>query len=501
MVKGRITRRRQRAGAKRMHYHSDVTYAVIEGNIEALTQLLTANPDEANMSDWTGVTPLGYTVQTNNIDAARVLIEHGADVNRKYDPDGYRGLTTPFYEATKADRVEMVELMMEHGGDPYKTVNYDTPFNHAMGSGSIRMVEVFLKDVEDINAMPDGITLLTTAAAYNRIDLVQRLIELGADVNKVNSLGYAPLYFARNNLDIMRLLLERGANPNVLNSDVTLPFYIASENNNLEAMRLLIEHGAKANIPKYLFTPLYHATKHNNLEAMRLLIQHGANVNRSSMFPPIYAASENNNLEAMRLLIEHGANVNMSKNGFTSLNNVTKHNNLEAMRLLIEHGADLNAPDMHNRTPLMTAAINNNIDALLYLIDAGAKITDDAWRTLFNRSSSETIAAFIRHIEEKGIDLAELRNNTGQTILHEIARSNKISDAERRRLLDVEVAAPVYRGYTNGPTVTKPRRNTIRNIYGLTPSNIERMAAQQRNRRTQQGGRSLRKTRKYRRGN
>jgi ankyrin repeat protein len=498
MVKHRTTRRRQRAGAKRTHNHSDVTYAVIEGNIEALTQLLTANRDEANMPDWTGNLPLGYAVQMNNIDAARVLIEHGADVNREYDPTGRHIPTSPLYEATKADRVEMVELMMNHGGNPHKSVNYDTPFNHAMKSGSIRMIEMFLGNV-DINAMPDGRTLLTTAAGYNRADLVQRLIELGADVNKVNSRGYAPLYFARNNVDIMRILLEHGADPNASNSDVTLPLYIASQNNNLEAIRLLIEHGAKVNIPNSLLTPLHHVTKHNNLEAMRLLIEKGANVNLSSTFPPIYVASENNNLEAMRLLIEKGANVNLPKKGFKPLHNVIKHNNLEAVRLLIEHGADLNAPDLHNYTPLMAAAINNNIDALLYLIDAGATITGDAWRTLFNRSSSETIAAFIRHIEEKGIDLAELRNNTGQTILHEIARSNKISDVERRRLLDVEVAVPVYRGYTNGPTVTKPRRNTIRNIYGLSPSNIERMAAKQRN-RIHQGGRSLRKTRKQRRG-
>ena len=287
-------RRRQHAGAKRSHYQSDVTYAVSEGNIEALTQLLTDNPDAANIPDRTGLMPLGYAIRSNNIDAARVLLEHGADANMEYDEDedsDYPG-STLLHVATIRNRFEMVQLMLRYGGNPHTIINNGlTVFEYVIQRGTVRMVEIFLENGVDVNGLVYGDTPLLTASIYKRVDIAQRLIELGADVNKRNSKGYTPFHAA---VASNRVFFERGIQAPTL-SDVML---------------FLIERGADINIPNsHGSTPLYTAIEQNKVQAVHVLIQHDVDVNQVNPdgHTPLYAAVLNERVEIVRLLINAGA--------------------------------------------------------------------------------------------------------------------------------------------------------------------------------------------------
>ena len=60
--------------------------------------------------------------------------------------------------------------------------------------------------------------LLHDAATIGNYNLVEKLIEKGANVNGVNNIGSTPLFSAvkTNNLDIVRLLIEKGADVNLI---------------------------------------------------------------------------------------------------------------------------------------------------------------------------------------------------------------------------------------------------------------------------------------------
>lgn len=61
----------------------------------------------------TGFTPLTGAVSQNHTQIARLLMDHGADVNHKYE-----GGFTPIMHAAHAGNVELVTLLIDHGADP-----------------------------------------------------------------------------------------------------------------------------------------------------------------------------------------------------------------------------------------------------------------------------------------------------------------------------------------------------------------------------------------------
>jgi ankyrin repeat protein len=93
-------------------------------------------------------------------------------------------------------------------------------------------------------------TPLHSAAYYGKFEVVQKLIEYGADIDARDQYGRTPLYWASGGHhfkdgSVLRLLLERGADVNARAAhDGSTPLHRASAWWALEVVRLLLEHGA-----------------------------------------------------------------------------------------------------------------------------------------------------------------------------------------------------------------------------------------------------------------
>ena len=87
------------------------------GDVAELERLLN---EGADVNESGLASPLFYAIQYNNSDAARLLIERGADVNKAST------WGTPIHEGAKRGNTEIVALLLERGADPSVTVHWET---------------------------------------------------------------------------------------------------------------------------------------------------------------------------------------------------------------------------------------------------------------------------------------------------------------------------------------------------------------------------------------
>lgn len=85
----------------------------------------------------------------------------------------------------------------------------------------------------------------------------------------------------------VRTLLVLGANPNRRTPGSAPALHGAAFNGNVELIELLLENGAEVDVEgKFGITPLWLAQENNHSEAEKVLIANGANLDTSHISPP-----------------------------------------------------------------------------------------------------------------------------------------------------------------------------------------------------------------------
>ena len=106
-----------------------------------LVRLLLDYGADPNLPDHVGETPLHYAAKVDALDAARMLLDGGADHSRTDNFAGYQ----PLHWAVGAASTEMVRLLLEHGADiNAQDLNRNTPLYFAINTGSPEMVGLLL---------------------------------------------------------------------------------------------------------------------------------------------------------------------------------------------------------------------------------------------------------------------------------------------------------------------------------------------------------------------
>lgn len=191
------------------------------------------------------------------------------------------------------------------------------------------------------------------------IQLLKKLIEKGADVNRPNNYGWSPLLYASGSkemFDVCKMLVEAGANPNTIDifGEYT-PLMRACDRCATELALFLLENGANPNYrdPLSGYTPLTRACIDLDYELSRKLIEKGADVNSLSddgSSPLLWMLAVNRALIGLvDKANEEKASSQANESDETIINfpyNPTLLNewlnNIERMiRLLVENGAEL----------------------------------------------------------------------------------------------------------------------------------------------------------------
>jgi ankyrin repeat protein len=118
-----------------------LAYAARAGDTAAVGALLDAkaDPNARDCNHW-GWTPLLHALHKYHDEAARALVERGADVNGRAGDCGSTEIengVTPLMFAAKYDNAEMVKFLLEHGADARARYDGYNALSFAVAGGSL----------------------------------------------------------------------------------------------------------------------------------------------------------------------------------------------------------------------------------------------------------------------------------------------------------------------------------------------------------------------------
>jgi len=225
-------------------------------------------------------TTLQIAAANGDVAAIEELLAKGEDIEG-WDSDKY----TPLYLAARWGKLDAVKLLVERGAniDSRSTELSSTPLQIAARHGEAEIVRYLLEKGADVNARnrlgDTALSKLTRFGWQEPAAMAAILIDAGADPNARNNDGATALIYgaAANEVSFLRLLVDRGAavdSPE--NHKVGSPLFVAARFGALDAVRLLLERGADVNFNTEGGTPLDAAVRSGHDDIVAVLRARGA---------------------------------------------------------------------------------------------------------------------------------------------------------------------------------------------------------------------------------
>ena len=326
-----------------------VAAALRDRDLNGMRELLDRQPELIDKGDRRSNQPIHWATMTRQLDAIDELLRRGADIN--------------------ARRMDGARPIHVTNGDYFYRGWRDVPDEWPVTPAQV-MAHVKARGA-DID--------LPTACHTGDIDRVREL--LGQDPSLANKVGAHEGYY-----------LGAGS-----------PLSNAAAVGRMDIVQLLLDHGADPNLPEEQYAPkgraLYSAVYHGHYDIAKLLLDRGAFPNPpvESSGDALWISREWRPDPRMeQLLLSYGATEQNrpaedweSRAGnwlrISPLHRAARKGDVDKARALLDAGADLTARDEHLRsTPLAWAAKFGQVEMVKFLLERGApkSLPDDpAWAT------------------------------------------------------------------------------------------------------------------------
>lgn len=145
--------------------------------------------------------------------------------------------------ATNAEKVEIAKWLVSIGGEINMHCNGNTAISLALTKGNFELFNYYLKNNGDCKGR-NQLNLLHEAANKDRCDIVEILIEKGADPNQLNSMHYTPLTIAvmHKNKKICQVLLENGACATIPDKKGNTALHLACTQGDSDIINVLLDN-------------------------------------------------------------------------------------------------------------------------------------------------------------------------------------------------------------------------------------------------------------------
>jgi ankyrin repeat protein len=349
--------------------------------------------------------------RTGNIEAIKVLIDHGANVNAK---ETLRG-TTPLMWAADEGHAPAIQFLIQHGADIKARSNLvergrgpalgksNDPRKQVAAQGAALAAGQASPPLGSGRAAADGTAApapapvqgqrgaagqgqrgggrgnqaAVNAAAADGTDQADAGAAAGfgggggrGQANAMDGGALTPLIYAvrSNDLDSVKVLLAAGADVNQVSGYGWSPLLVATQNRYYKLGAYLLDQGADVNLAnKGLWTPLYLATDNRNIESGDYPVRKG----------------DMDHLDYIKILIDKGANINarikdstqtrtvftnqwLDENGATAFLRASQSGDIVLMKLLLAHGADPKIATVLGVTALQVASGIGWVEGITY---------------------------------------------------------------------------------------------------------------------------------------
>lgn len=326
-------------------------FAARIGDVNALQSLLREGELSVNSLDRERRTALHWAAKLGKLEAARILVRAGADLNA-VDPEG----DTPLILAAEEGHSSLITLLLEQGARTAILNKRKTSAFLAAGRrGDVATVTLLLERYQaDANQADENeFTLLHRAASHSNPELARVLLKHGANPNACRSESITPLYEATSDgaVDVVRLLLEAGASVYPPKKDEWRPIDAVAGNGSVEIARMLIARGAKPD-----GSALYKAAGSGHAGVLKLFLEHGADLKFRDAIWKTTALHVAHSAEVVKVLVKAGIDVEVkSEIGETPLHGAAHFGPHEVVVALLELGADPHVVSQWKKTPLQNA--------------------------------------------------------------------------------------------------------------------------------------------------
>jgi ankyrin repeat protein len=277
--------------------------------------------------DTRDATALHHAAFKGNAALAKLLLEHGADVNAIAYENNH-DMTPPIVLASWEGGVDVMRVLLERGANPNAiSSNGVTPLGTAIRHGKQDRVDLLKK----FGAKDDPFArLMSTKYNPDREDeaiailkehpqIAKQMWDGPSDNGRPFVTGSTALHYAANDgkLRLVKLLIDSGADVNAHQARwYATPLSWAANNARLEAIELLLAHGADVNGPNVLHAAAYGGSSCGKddtkpyVEALKLLVARGADINSRRYFnnmTPLAVAIDSGNKRAADYLRSLGA--------------------------------------------------------------------------------------------------------------------------------------------------------------------------------------------------
>lgn len=369
-----------------------------------------------------------------------------------------------------------------------------TPLHEAVRYGRTEIAELLLNAGAKVDAL-DSIgksPLLLIIPVESQRDTYKLLLDNNANINQKDMYGDTVLHVATMSnapADVLDYLVQNGALVDERNKQGVTPIEIAIEQEHPEQVEFFAKNGAD------IFaedmdgeSPLSKALERPTSDMLKMLVgEENVNAKDSSGNTALHIAIlKDAPAEYIKYLIDAGSDVNArNKNGDSVLFVTVQKNRRDAGDLLLEKDADIFATNVQNNSPLRVALtrggevqdwlINSKTlnmtdgsgntplhyaaewqlnDAIISLIQKGAKVTAEnanGESPLFSATKGNN-SRTIQILVDNGaiVDSADnhARDNLGNTPLHAAVKWNALESAKTLISLGVDVNAQNLSGKT-----------------------------------------------------
>lgn len=315
-------------------------------NLE-LIKLLCNYCFSAEVTDNNGYSTLAFAITSENYDVLEILLTNcELDVSLS----DLRNRTPLEYAVNKKDK-HLIGLLLKHGAKTDAKL-----LANVVRSGELEIVKIFGEAGIDFNVgtSPSN-TPVIVAAEMHRSDILEILIEYGADINHgaifTESCGYGgQLGYFSSHVDFtgFKLLVDHGANMTAVHKNYTELMIGAIMKSREDFVRYMLKAGYPVDGIKR--SPLLLAVTYKHLGIIEMLLKSGANVNmvatngRTALHMVCVYTYTNDKYTTVKMLLDHGIDTTIIDKVGKTAYEYLRDSDAKTKELLEKHELSLKTP-------------------------------------------------------------------------------------------------------------------------------------------------------------